>query len=135
MIYQLIKFLVDRRWVILQHRLAKDSLDGLHYDLLFEDVEDCRTWRLSSFPLLDGPSIQAIMISPHKLHWLERNESVVSGGRGWAKRICGGTFVGLLPLYKKEMLSVEITGNVLQGSLKILDGFCRITSNSKFDFI
>ena len=92
MIFKIVKVIVNRRWVILKHVLAKDTFDGLHYDLLLEDVKDCRSWRLSSIPLLNGPLIDAIATPPHKLYWLERDESLVSGGRGWAKQIYRGTF-------------------------------------------
>jgi len=126
---------VDRRWVILKHVLSKESLDGLHYDLLLEDVNDCRSWRLSSIPLLNGPLVEAIAISPHKLYWLERDESLVSGGRGWAKQIYRGTFSGSFPVSKSEMLSIEIISTTLKGRLQIADSLCRITSNPKFDFI
>ena len=135
MILKLVKVIVDRRWVILKHVLAKDSLDGLHYDLLLEDVQDCRSWRLSNIPSLNGPSVDAIPISPHKLYWLERDESLVSGGRGWAKQIYTGTFSGSLPVSKSEMLSIEIMSTSLSARLQIVNSLCRITSNPKFDFI
>ncbi len=126
---------MNSRWVILRHTLSKDSLDGLHYDLLLEDYEYCRTWRLPRIPKINGSLVEAISISPHKLHWLDKEESEVSGGRGWAKRIYGGTFIGSLPLSKSEILSVEIRSTSLKGKLEIVDGLCRISSNSKFDFI
>ncbi len=123
------------RWVILRHTFSKDSLDGLHYDLLIEDIEDCRTWRLPSIPLLNGPLIKAQLISPHKLDWLEKEACVVSGDRGWAKCIFRGTYSGFLPFHRSEMLSIEIKSTNLSGTLQILNGLCKITSNSKFDFI
>ena len=127
---------MDRRWVILRHTLFEDSLEGLHYDLLLEDIEDCRTWRLSDIPVLNGPFVDAIAIAPHKLYWLEKEESLVSGGRGWAKRIYRGNVFGALPSAKNELLSVDLrsNSNSLRGRLKILDSLCSITSNSKFDF-
>ena len=102
--------------------------------MLLEDGEYCRTWRLSSVPELNGPLVDAIAISPHKLYWLEKDESIVSGGRGWAKRICRGTFLGLLPSSKRDLVSVEIKSTNLRGRLKIVDNLCSITSTSKFDF-
>ena len=126
---------MDSQWVILRHTFSKDCLDGIHYDLLLEDDKACRTWRLPSIPFLNGPSVEAIAISAHKLDWLEKDESEVSGGRGWAKRIYKGTFSGSLPFCKSEMLSIEIISNSLQGRLQIVDSLCRITSKPKFDFI
>ena len=135
MIFEIVKVIVDRRWVILKHVLSKDSFEGLHYDLLLEDVNDCRSWRLSSIPLLNGPLVEAIATTPHKFYWLERDESLVSGGRGWAKQIYRGTFSGSLPVSKSEMISIEIISTSLKGRLQIVDGICRITSSPKFDFI
>ncbi len=126
---------MDRRWVILKHVLAEDSLEGLHYDLLLEDSTDCRSWRLTSIPLLNGPLVEAKAIAPHKLDWLEKEESLVSGGRGWAKQIYRGTFSGSLPLSTNEMLSIDVMSNSFSGRLQIFDSLCRISSNSKFDFI
>ena len=102
------------RWVILKHILSisKESLESFHYDLLLEDRDFCRTWRLGSFPLMDGPIVAAIPLPPHKLYWLDREESVVSGGRGWAKRVAKGEFSGSLPLNPNECFSVKINRGI-----------------------
>ena len=66
------------RWVLLRHIGAPDDLSGIHYDLLLEDHNFCRTWRLSDIPLLDGPYVDSVYIAPHKLDWLDIEEKVVS---------------------------------------------------------
>ena len=118
------------RWAILQHTLSKDSLQGLHFDLLLEDGKFCRTWRLVSFPVLDGPKTEAIPLAPHKLYWLEIKESAVSGDRGWAKRIDGGHFVGCLPCNMDECISIEIFSDSLHGRLELKNNFCQILCSS-----
>ena len=127
--------IINQRWVILQHTLSKESMEGLHYDLLLEDKSFCRTWRLPMIPKVGGVSVEAISITPHSLHWLERDESVVSGGRGWAKRIYSGEFYGSLPLVIDDDISIELAGTSLQGKLELGNNVCKILGSSKFDVI
>ena len=131
----MVNLILEKRWVILQHTLAKDSMEGLHYDLLLEDKNFCRTWRLSKIPKVGGNSVEAIPISPHGLYWLERDESYVSGGRGWAKRIFNGKFHGSLPLEIDGLISVELSSDSLNGKLELGKNVCKILFSSKFDFI
>ena len=81
-----------RRWVLLIHTGAPDDLQGIHFDLLLEDSDFCRSWRLSEIPRLDGPYVEAVSITPHKLEWLQIKEKVLSCNRGVAKRIKKGIF-------------------------------------------
>ena len=97
-----------KRWVLLEHRLSKQNLKDIHFDLLLEDTNTCKTWRLEKLPRLDGPSVSAIPIAPHKLYWLERNESDVSGGRGWAYRVIGGQFKGTLPSDSSNLIKLVL---------------------------
>ena len=121
---------MSKRWVILQHTLAKESLEGLHFDLLLEDREFCRTWRLPSIPIVDGPVVEALSISPHRLYWLETEESSVSGGRGWAKRIIFGTFCGSLPSQNRDFVSIKIFSNSLTGTLILKNDLCQISASA-----
>ncbi len=120
---------MKKRWAILQHTLSKDSLEGLHFDLLLEDEGFCRAWRLARIPLIDGPLVEAIGISAHKLYWLEREESPVSGDRGWAKRIVLGYFHGSLPSDNKDSLSIEIQSTLLRGRLELRNNLCKISTS------
>ena len=59
------------RWVLLRHTDAPDDVRGIHFDLLLEDKEFCRTWRISEIPMLDGPYVDSVYIAPHNLVWLD----------------------------------------------------------------
>ena len=118
----------SKRWVVLQHTLSQKSMEGLHFDLLLEDQGFCRTWRLPEVPLVDGPLVEAIPLNPHGLHWLERKESVVSGGRGWAKRILIGNFFGSLPLEIDGFVSIDLISSNLNGQLRLENNSCQIFS-------
>ena len=126
---------MNKRWVLLEHRLSKDNCEGIHFDLLLEEVGSCRTWRLQRFPTLDGPLVEAIPLPPHKLHWLEREESIVSGGRGWAKRIEGGFFLGLLPPKDQSKVSIELVSKTISGVFEIRNNLCGLISLERFNFI
>ena len=116
----------SKRWVILRHTFSKESMEGLHFDLLLEDRSFCRTWRLANLPSLGGPFVEAIPLPPHSLHWLEKEESSVSGGRGWAKRILDGQFYGSLPLDIEDAVSIEIRGSSLNGKLQLAHHSCQL---------
>ena len=121
--------ILDRkRWVLLRHIGAPNDLAGIHFDLLLEDVDGCRTWRLPSVPVLDGKKVQVIRSPLHNLDWLNSIESEVSGGRGWVKRLESGTFIGQLPLNQHDPVSLELDSKRISGRLEIKDGFCRIYS-------
>ncbi len=106
-----------------------------HVDLLLEDGESCRTWRLCSVPLPNGPSLKATPLPRHRLIWLERTSAAVSGGRGWGRRIVGGTFQGVLPDNPKALIRVELRGTAALRFpdpliLELADGECRLHSSA-----
>ena len=72
-------------------------MGSFHFDFLLEDKDFCRAWRLSDIPVLDGPYVDSLYISPHNLYWLDVKEKVVSGNRGVANRIKKGIFWESLP--------------------------------------
>jgi len=80
------------RFVLLEHTGAPDDPAGRHFDLLLEAREACRTWRLAEIPSPGGPAVTAVEIAPHRLAWLDHVAGEVSGGRGFARRIDGGTY-------------------------------------------
>ena len=123
------------RYLFLEHMNAPDDPTCRHVDLLLEDGESCRTWRLSSVPLPNGPSLQAIPLPRHRLIWLERTSAAVSGGRGWGRRIVGGAFQGVLPVNPKELIRVELRGTAALHlpdplTLELADGRCRMHSSA-----
>jgi len=79
------------RFILLEHTGAPDDPTGRHFDLLLEAADACRTWRLAGLPLADGPAVTAVELPPHRLAWLDHEAGEVSGGRGFARRISGGT--------------------------------------------
>ena len=116
------------RWVLLRHIGAPDDLKGVHFDLLLEDKEFCRTWRLSDIPLLDGPYVDSVYIAPHNLDWLEIEEKVVSGNRGVAARIKKGIFWESLPSNEKKFINLSLSWEDVEGHLLIDKIGCRILS-------
>jgi len=79
------------RWILLEHVDAPDDPLGRHFDLLIEHDEACRTWRLAALPLVAGPAVAATAIAPHRRAWLDHEAGPVSGGRGFARRVAGGS--------------------------------------------
>ena len=118
------------RWVLLRHTGAPDDLRGIHYDLLLEDEDFCRTWRLSDIPFLDGPYVDSLYISPHTLKWLDIQEKVLSGNRGVATRIKKGTFFKSLSTFpfQKSSLSISVEWEGIDCDLVIDENGCRIFS-------
>ena len=112
----------------MRHIGAPDDLKGVHFDLLLEDKEFCRTWRLSDIPLLDGPYVDSVYIAPHNLDWLEIEEKVVSGNRGVAARIKKGIFWESLPSNEKKFINLSLSWEDVEGDLLIDKTGCRILS-------
>lgn len=74
-----------RRFVILEH-----DHPFLHWDLLLQEENSARTWRLLRKPCLGEP-IAAEPLPDHRLMYLDY-EGVVRGDRGSVKRFVSGTY-------------------------------------------
>ncbi len=116
------------RWVLLRHIGAPDDLGGIHFDLLLEDKDFCRTWRLNDIPVLDGPYVDSCYIAPHNLDWLEIEEKVISGNRGVATRIKNGFFLNSLPSIEKSSVNLTLKWEDVECVLLINENGCRICS-------
>ena len=116
------------RWVLLEHKGDPNDQKGLHYDLLLEDGAACRAWRLISIPVLNGPSVTVTQGAAHKLDWLEKKASTVSGGRGTARRVMAGHFQGSLPLRGKDPVKIFLYKGDLKGVLNIENRRCVLRS-------
>ena len=116
------------RWVLLRHTGAPDDLRGIHFDLLLEDKNFCRTWRLSDIPLLDGSYVHSVHIAPHRLNWLDIREKVISGNRGVATRIKNGVFFHSLPSIEKCFINLSMKWEDVDIDLVIDENGCRISS-------
>ena len=114
------------RWVLLRHIGAPDDLRGVHFDLLLEDKQCCRAWRLSDIPLLDGPYVDSVYITPHNLYWLDIKEKVVSGRRGIATRINQGIFFDSLPIIENSSINLSLRWENVEVDLVIDENGCRI---------
>jgi len=104
------------RYILLEHRGAPDDPAGLHYDLLVEDGDACRTWRLDSLPPVGGGEVRAVEIARHRLAWLDAVEEDVSGGRGRVQRIAAGTCSPV----EADACAVEIHDGPFAGMLSIV---------------
>ena len=116
------------RWVLLRHTGAPDDLKGIHFDLLLEDQEFCRSWRLSDIPLLDGPYVDSVHIAPHDLDWLDTQEKVISANRGVATRLKKGLFFQSLSSIEKSFVNLALRWDEIDSGLIIDENGCRIFS-------
>ena len=119
------------RWVLLKHIGSPDDIKGIHFDLLLEDKEFCRTWRLTDIPLLDGPYVDSVCIAPHDLYWLDIEEKVVSGNRGVATRIKQGIFFQSFPSIESSSINLSLIWDKLEVDFVIDENGCRIFSKKK----
>ena len=117
--------------MLLRHIGSPDDIKGVHFDLLLEDKDFCRTWRLSDIPLMDGSYVDSVCIAPHELYWLDIEEKIVSGNRGIAKRIKQGVFVESLPSFESSFINLSLIWDKLQVDLVIDKNGCRIFSKKK----
>tara|TARA_Y100001968_G_C19147244_1_gene614399 strand:+ start:218 stop:604 length:387 start_codon:yes stop_codon:yes gene_type:complete len=116
------------RWVLLRHTGEPYDLKGVHFDLLLEDKEFCRTWRLSEIPTINGPYVNSVCIAPHNLYWLDIEKKVVSGNRGLATRIKQGIFSKPLPSGEKRSIKLSLRWEDIEVYLLIDENGCRIFS-------
>ena len=113
---------------MLKHIGSPDDIKGIHFDLLLEDKDFCRTWRLSDIPLLDGPYVDSIYSSPHNLYWLDIEEKVLSGNRGVATRVEKGIFLESLPSIETNFIKLSLKWTGVESYLLIEENGCRIFS-------
>ena len=116
------------RWVLLKHIGSPEDINGIHFDLLLEDKEFCRTWRLRDIPLLDGPYVDSVYIAPHNLYWLDIQEKVVSSNRGVATRIKQGIFTQSFPIVESSFINLSLIWDMLEVDLVIDENGCRVFS-------
>lgn len=114
------------RWSLLRHTGAPDDPSGCHFDLLLEDGEACRTWRLNQPPELDLAPQPAAALPDHRLVWLEPRSAAVSGNRGWAERVMAGHYSGTLPAEPAAAVQVLLQDGDLQGVLLISGECCEL---------
>ena len=116
--------------MLLRHIGSPDDIKGVHFDLLLEDKDFCRTWRLNDIPLMDGSYVDSVCIAPHELYWLDIEEKIVSGNRGIAKRIKQGVFVESLPSVESSFINLSLIWDKLEVDLVIDKNGCKIFSKN-----
>ncbi len=97
------------RFVILEH-----DHPTLHWDLMLENVQALRTWRLEA-PPRDGEAISATAIFDHRLFYLDYEGPI--SGRGRVSRWEHGTFTG--QVQDESPILVQLQGEHLQGVLRL----------------
>jgi hypothetical protein len=105
------------RFALLEHTGAPDDPAGLHYDLLVEAGAACRTWRLAALPQPGGPAVAAVELAAHRPAWLDHEAGPVSGGRGFARRIDGGSCDLAV---EAAAVALAVDGRVLRGRLALV---------------
>ena len=116
---------------MLKHIGSPSDVKGIHFDLLLEDKEFCRTWRLSDIPLLDGNYVDSVCIEPHSLYWLDIQKKVVSGNRGVATRIKQGIFSQSFSSVESSAINLSLIWDNLEVDLVINENGCRILSKKR----
>lgn len=104
------------RFVLLEHTGHPDDPAGRHFDLLLEEADACRTWRLAEIPAAGGGPVAAVPLPPHRLAWLETLAAEVSGGRGFARRVDAGEYAWA------EEGRLTLAGGRLAGRLRLEAG-------------
>jgi hypothetical protein len=94
------------RFVILEH-----DHPVLHWDLMLEDGETLRTWRVERPPKL-GETIAATPLGQHRRHYLDY-EGPVSGNRGHVRRWDAGDFIW--QWQDENRVVVELAGEKAHG--------------------
>ncbi len=116
---------------MLKHIGSPEDIKGIHFDLLLEDKDFCRTWRLSDIPLLDGPYVDSVSSAPHNLYWLDIEKKDVSGNRGFAKRIKQGVFWQSLSSVESSSINLSLIWDKQEVDLVIDENGCRIFSKKQ----
>jgi len=118
------------RYALLEHTGAPDDPSGCHYDLLLENGDYCRAWRLPHQPAVGVPAQAAVELAPHRLVWLTPRSAAVSGGRGWARGIAHGHYTGALPSDAQAPIRVQLLDGALKGELRLEEGWCLVEART-----
>ena len=117
------------RWVLLEHQVSSENLIDIHYDFLIEDDQDCLTWKFFKIPILNQGFVEIVRQPNHRLVWLSRTDYVLSGNRGFVKRIDCGNYLEISCKLDFQDISVILDGVILNGLLEISGNFCRLNRN------
>ena len=115
------------RWTLLKHQVTNNILDT-HYDLLLENGQDCKTWKLVILPELDGRSVDIFEHSNHRLIWLTIESKLLTNNRGYVQRVDNGTFKTLGVDIDSNNFSIILKGNCINGLFKKNGNLCQLIS-------
>ena len=116
------------RWTLLRHEKIDNRILDIHYDFLLENGQDCKTWKLSILPTLDGPSVEIFKHTNHRLIWLTRESKLLTHNRGYVKRVDNGIFKLLGVSIESNKFSLILKGKLIYGLFKIDDNLCQLIS-------
>tara|TARA_B100000212_G_C27170104_1_gene445687 strand:+ start:270 stop:632 length:363 start_codon:yes stop_codon:yes gene_type:complete len=116
------------RWTLLKHEIKNNEILEVHYDFLFENGQNCKTWKLPILPKLDGPTVAIFKHSNHRLIWLEIESKLLTNNRGYVQRVDNGTFKLLGFDIDSNNFSIILKGKSTNGLFKKNGNFCQLTS-------
>tara|TARA_B100000945_G_C20354318_1_gene583838 strand:- start:130 stop:492 length:363 start_codon:yes stop_codon:yes gene_type:complete len=114
------------RWVLLEHTITNSSFLEVHFDFLVENGSDCLTWKINEIPKLNGSFIKIIKQPNHRLGWLTTKSKMLSGERGYVKRIDYGKYSTVENNPSEENFSLKLQGNLLIGIFSKKEDFCKL---------
>ena len=116
------------RWTLLKHERMNNEILDVHYDFLLENGQDCKTWKLTVLPTLDGPSVEIFKHSNHRLIWLTVESKYLTNNRGFVQRVDHGTFKLIGADLDKNDFSVILNGKYINGLFKKNANLCQLIS-------
>ena len=119
------------RWTLLKHERMNNEILDLHYDFLLENGKDCKTWKLLILPILDGPSVEILKHSNHRLIWLSIESKLLTRNRGYVERVDHGIFKTLGGSIESKKFSIILKGKLIYGLFKKNANLCQLISLNK----
>ena len=116
------------RWTLLKHERMNNEICDVHYDFLIENGQDCKTWKLLIFPKLDGPSVEILKHSNHRLIWLTIESKLLTNNRGYVQRVDNGTFKLIEVDIDSNNFSIILKGKRINGLFKKNANLCQLIS-------
>ena len=119
------------RWTLLKHEKTINEILEVHYDLLLENGQDCKTWKLLILPELDGLAVDIFEHSNHRLIWLTIESKLLTNNRGYVQRVDKGIFKLLGVGIDRNNFSIILEGKSINGLFKKYANSCRLISLNK----
>ena len=116
------------RWTLLRHEIMNNEILDIHYDFLLENGQECKTWKLLILPKLDGPSVEILNHSNHRLIWLTVESKFLTNNRGFVQRIDNGTFIPKYFDIDRNNFSIILKGRSMHGLFKKNANLCQLIS-------